>query len=211
RMARNVFLSNARTRLPFKGVAAFYRALLLGRQGRELNPLFYVSSSPWNLYDLLSEFFQLHDIPLGPMLFLRDWGLSREELLPLGHRDYKLRAIESILELAPGLPFILIGDSGQEDPEIYHAVVQKYPQRILAIYIRDVSRDLKRPEAIRALAKEVVAAGSRLILAEDTLPMAEHAAAQGWIDPQALPEIYEEKRKDEAATGPLERALGEVE
>ena len=211
RMARNVFLSNARTRLPFKGVAAFYRALLLGRQGRELNPLFYVSSSPWNLCDLLSEFFQLHDIPLGPMLFLRDWGLSREELLPLGHRDYKLRAIESILELAPGLPFILIGDSGQEDPEIYHAVVQKYPQRILAIYIRDVSRDLKRPEAIRALAKEVVAAGSRLILAEDTLPMAEHAAAQGWIDPQALPEIYEEKRKDEAATGPLERALGEVE
>jgi len=54
---RTVLLGNARTRLPFPGVAAFYRALHGGASGAEQNPVFYVSSSPWNLYDLLVDFF----------------------------------------------------------------------------------------------------------------------------------------------------------
>ncbi|MEM2126560.1 MAG: phosphatase domain-containing protein [Candidatus Methanosuratincola sp.] len=209
RMARTVFLGNARTRLPFKGVAAFYRALHKGKNGNELNPLFYVSSSPWNLYDLLSDFFQRQDIPLGPMLFLRDWGTSEEEIIPFRHRKYKLAAIRQIMALLPEMPFILIGDSGQEDPEIYRDVVHDNPNRILAIYIRNVSRGLKRQEAIRELAKEVVSAGSILILAEDTVPMAEHAALMGWISPAALPEIREEKEKDKAPPSPVEKLLGE--
>ena len=73
---RSVFLSNARTRLPFPGVAMLYRALQEGVDGRESNPVFYVSSSPWNLYDVLSEFLALREIPEGPIM-LRDWGLSR--------------------------------------------------------------------------------------------------------------------------------------
>jgi hypothetical protein len=175
------------------------------------NPLFYVSSSPWNLYSLLSEFFQLQDIPNGPVLFLRDWGISEEELLPTHHRSHKLKTIQNIMEVYPKLPFILIGDSGQEDPEIYAEVVQKHPQRIPAIYIRNVSHELKRPEAIRQLAKKVADTGSTLILADDTVPMAEHAAAQGWIDPASLAEIREEKRADEAPPSPVEKLLGEDE
>ena len=210
-MARTVFLGNARTRLPFKGVAAFYRALLKGKPGEEINPLFYVSSSPWNIYDLLTDFFHLQDIPLGPILFLRDWGLNEEELIPYKHRKYKMAAIRTILDFYRNLPFILIGDSGQEDPEIYAEVVREYPDRILAIYIRNVSRDLKRPEEIQALAEGVVAAGSALILSDDTVPMAEHAAAQGWISEAALPEILEEKQADEAPPGPIETLIGEEE
>jgi phosphatidate phosphatase APP1 len=210
-MARTVFLGNARTRLPFKGVAAFYRALLQGEPGNEINPLFYVSSSPWNIYDLLTDFFHLHRIPLGPILFLRDWGLNKEELFPYKHRKYKMAAIRTLLDFYRDLPFILIGDSGQEDPEIYAQVVREYPDRIRAIYIRNVSRDLKRPEEIRTLAEEVVAAGSALILADDTVPMAEHAADQCWISEEALPGIVEEKHADEAAPGPLETLLGEEE
>jgi phosphatidate phosphatase APP1 len=220
RMARTVFLGNARTRLPFKGVGAFYRALFKGTQGVDksgsgetfpFNPLFYVSSSPWNLYGLLSEFFHLQDIPIGPILFLRDWGISEEELLPTQHRSHKLKMIQNIMEVYPKLAFILIGDSGQEDPEIYAEVVEKHPQRILAIYIRNVSHELKRPEAIRELAKKLAEASSTLILADDTIPMAEHAAAQGWIDPASLPEIREEKKADEAPPGPVEKLLGEQE
>ena len=55
-MSRTTFLNNARTRLPFAGVAEFYRSLQLGRNGKRNNPFFYVSSSPWNLYDLLKDF-----------------------------------------------------------------------------------------------------------------------------------------------------------
>lgn len=208
RMARTVFLGNARTRLPFPGVAAFYRALHSG--SATVNPLFYVSSSPWNLYDLLLEFFALQNIPIAPT-FLRDWGISEREVLPTGHRDHKLALICQMLEVYSHLPFILIGDSGQEDPEIYHEVVHQYPERILAVYIRNVSRDLARPQAIQALAEEVLDAGSTLILANDTLIMAEHAAAQGWIDPAALASIQLEKEQDEAPPTPLEAMLGDEE
>lgn len=210
RMARTVFLGSARTRLPFKGVAAFYKALQAGTAGIAVNPLFYVSSSAWNLYDLLTEFFEIEGIPLGP-LHLRDWGVSEKEILPITHRQYKLDAIRQILDRYPALPFLLIGDSGQEDPEIYHEIVHEDPNRILAVYIRNVSPGLERPDAIRALAEEVIAAGSTLILADNTLVAAQHAAAQGWIAPETLPSIEAEKEADEAPPSPLERLLGEEE
>lgn len=209
KMARTVFLGNARTRLPFKGAAAFYRALFNGIPSARMNPLFYVSSSPWNLYDLLCDFFHLQDIPEGPVLFLRDWGLTETELLPIDNRDHKIGVCRNILDMYPSLSFILVGDSSQQDPEIYHELVSLYPERILAVYIRNVSTDLDRPKAIQKLAEEVLKAGSTLILADDTLPMAKHAIEQGWINPSAFPEIKAEKRADEAPPTPVEKILGD--
>ncbi|HEX2979929.1 MAG TPA: phosphatase domain-containing protein [Anaerolineaceae bacterium] len=211
RMARHVFMGNARTRLPFPGVAAFYRALYNGVSGNEMNPLFFVSSSPWNLYDLLVEFFHLQDIPSGPVLFLRDWGITEEEILPLHHRTYKAKMIRQMLDFYPNLPFILLGDSGQEDPEVYAEVAKEYADRILAAYIRNVSRDLDRPTAIRKLASEVVQARSTLILAENSLIMAKHAAQQRWISSETLPGIQVDRKKDEAPPTPVEKLLGEPE
>jgi phosphatidate phosphatase APP1 len=210
-LARNVFLRNAHTRLPFPGVAAFYRALFHGPQGDAMNPIFYVSNSPWNLYDLLSEFFQLHDIPIGPILFLRNYGISEESFMPFRHQAHKLGIIRQMLDFYPDLPFILIGDSGQKDPEIYAEVVDQYQQRIQAVYIRNVSLERARSEGIGELAARVAAAGSTLILADDSLAMAEHAAAQGWISPAALADIRAEKEKDEQPPGPVEKLLGAEE
>ena len=191
---RSVFLSNARTRLPFPGVAMLYRALQDGVGGRENNPVFYVSSSPWNLYDVLSEFLAVREIPEGPIM-LRDWGLSERELLPTSHGSHKLDAIESIVELYPTLPFLLIGDSGQEDPEIYREVVARYPSRILAIYIRNVTPAPARVERIRALAREVNEARSELLLAVDSGEVAAHALDRGWIDSAALARIMADVRR----------------
>jgi phosphatidate phosphatase APP1 len=209
KMAQHVFLGNAHTRLPFPGVAGLYRALFAGSSGNENNPLFYVSSSPWNLYDLLAQFFNLQDIPIGPVLFLRNWGINEEELLPIKHRAYKTGVIRQMLEFYPNLPFILIGDSGQEDPEIYADMVREYGDRIQAVYIRNVSRDVKRPDAIRALAEEVVEAGSVLVLADDSVAIARHAVEAGYISASMLPEIREEKAKDEEPPTPIEQLLGE--
>lgn len=147
---------------------------------------------------MLEQVLEIHGIPAGPLL-LRDWGIRREELLPLGHRAHKLAAIERILETYPALPFVLIGDSGQEDPEIYHEVVHRHPARILAAYIRNVTPVGKRGDAIRALEEEVVAAGSALVLADDTLAAARHAADHGWIAPASLVGIEKEARREEAA------------
>jgi phosphatidate phosphatase APP1 len=193
--ARSVLLGGAHTRPPFPGVAPFYRALEAGADGQAANPFFYVSSSPWNLFDVLQHLMELHRIPPGPLL-LRDWGLRREAL-PFGHRAHKLAAIRGVAELYPHLPLLLVGDSGQEDPEIYDEVVGLFPGRVRAIYIRNVSPDEGRVSAIRALAERVLAAGSTLVLAEDTVAAARHAAAQGWIAADRLPGIVAGKEADE--------------
>jgi phosphatidate phosphatase APP1 len=205
-MARTVFLRNAHTRLPFKGVAAFYDALHDEREGKGPNPIFYVSGSPWNLYDLLAEFMQLQSIPLGPIR-LRDFGLDLRSLLHAPTREYKLGCIRPILDLYPHLPFILIGDSGEQDPEIYREVVRLYPGRILAIYIRDVGNRPGRDAQVQALAEEIRQEGVPLLLVNDTVAAAVHAAESGWIDPARLPDVREEKVKDEVAPTPTEAVL----
>jgi phosphatidate phosphatase APP1 len=197
RAARLMLLENSRTRLPFPGVAAFYRALERGTSRSESNPIFYVSSSPWNLYDVIADFLDAQEIPVGPML-LRDWDIGRDMMRT---REYKLSQIREIMATYPGLPFILVGDSGQEDPEIYGELVIEFPGRIHAIYIRNVSPHPERSASIRALADRVTAAGSTLLLADDTLTAARHAAAHGWINEDALAEIGVEKRADEGKSG----------
>lgn len=198
RMVRTVLFSNARTRLPLPGVAAFYRALHAGPEGDSESPMFYVSNGPWNLYDLLEDFFALNEIPGGPVLLLRNWGVYRDEILPTRQREHKLGIARQILDLYADLPFILIGDSSEADPEIYSELVHQYADRILAVYIRNVSSDLERPAAIRALADQVVQAGSELVLADDSLAMGRHAAKRGWISEMALPEIRAEQTRGEA-------------
>jgi phosphatidate phosphatase APP1 len=194
-LLRSVFLANARTRLPFPGVAELYRALQSGAAGGENNPLFYVSSSPWNLYDVLSEFLALREIPEGPIM-LRDWGLSERELLPTSHGSHKLQAIRGIMDLYPTLPFLLIGDSGQEDPEIYREIVAHYPSRVVAIYIRNVTPGPERAARIGALAREVSEARSELLLAADSIEVAAHALDRGWIDSAALERVIADVRRE---------------
>ena len=184
-MLRRTFLQNARTRLPFAGVAEFYGGLHLGDDGADANPVFYVSSSPWNLYPVLTEFLEFQTIPLGPLM-LRDWGLSDRGVLPLGHGEHKLGAIRQILDTYPDLPFILVGDSGQEDPEIYRDVVHQYRGRILAVYIRNVTTDPARARAIGELADEVRSVGSELMLSDDTMAAAKHAAERGWVGARTI-------------------------
>ena len=197
RAARMVLLENARTRLPFPGVAAFYRALVQGRSGSAGNPIFYVSSSPWNLYDVIAEFLEAQQIPVGPLL-LRDWDLGPSLLR---NASYKSGVIREILATYPRTPFVLIGDSGQEDPEIYADVVATHPGRILAVYIRNVRQHPEYSAAIRELTEGVARAGSTLVLADDTLTVARHAAAHGWIKDEALRDIGVEKRADEGEGG----------
>lgn len=191
-MARNTFLQNSRTRLPFSGVAGFYRALQLGTN-KTYNPIYYVSSSPWNLYDLLLDFFTVREIPIGTM-FLRNFGFP--EVYDESHQTHKLRVIEQLLMTYPQLPFVLIGDSGQLDPEIYAQIAERYPQRIQVIYIRDVTPRSARDEQIQGLAQRLQALGVDLLLVRDTLAAAEDAVQRGLILPESMPDIREERATD---------------
>jgi len=207
RALQTLAFGNARTRLPFPGVAAFYEALRRGAHGTSDNPLFYVSSSPWNLYDVITEFLDIQRIPRGPVM-LRDVDLGLGALRSGHHHDHKGANIQRILHTYPDVPVILIGDSGQQDPEIYHRVVHDHPSRVRAIYIRNVTMNADRSAAIDALAREVLAAGSSLVLADDTLAAAKHAVDNGWISKDALPLVSGEKKADEGMTGTKTDAPG---
>ena len=183
KMAWIVLRNNAHTRLPFEGVSAFYEALRRGPRGEGYNPIFYVSSSPWNIYDLLEDFIEVHRVPAGP-LFLKDWSPTT-----LGkHHDHKLGIIRTLLGTYPDLPFVLIGDSGEEDPEIYHQAVVEHPGRIRAVYIRDVTSP-ERDEEVHAIAEKLRRQGVRMVLTEDTVKAAEHAAGLGLIPPEAVDKV----------------------
>ena len=192
--AKLTFLGNAYTRLPFAGIAAFYRALQSGPVTTLFNPIYFVSSSPWNLYDLLVDFFRIQGIPKGPLL-LRDFSLSTKLLASEGHHTHKLGMIRKILDVNPQLLFVLIGDSGQQDPEIYSQIVKENPGRIRAIYIRDVSED-QRDEAVRELIRTTEVHNVPMLLVSDTVAAAEHAASLGLIDPDTIPEIRADRRAD---------------
>jgi phosphatidate phosphatase APP1 len=183
RMLVKLALSSARTRKPFAGVAAFYRALHAG-----VNPFFYVSKSPWNLYVPLVEYLELQGLPAGPLL-LRDFGWRMK-------KDHKEAAIAAILETYPKLPFLLIGDSGEHDPEIYAGIVRRFPSRIRAVYIRAVHRSRGRTRAIETLAAEVAKTGCQLVLAPDTEIAAAHAAAESLIAVQELQRIRADRSAD---------------
>jgi phosphatidate phosphatase APP1 len=192
-MLWRLFAQGVRSRVAFPGVAALYRALHGGASGAELNPMLYVSRGPWSLYEVLDAFFHLHGIPVGPILFLREWGLSLRHPFPRRAPDHKLALIRAMLGLYRDLPFLLVGDSGQRDPEIYTQLVREYPGRVLAIYIRNVSRQPERLHAIDTLAQEAVASGSSLLLAADSFAMAAHAAERGFISATALAAVLAER------------------
>jgi phosphatidate phosphatase APP1 len=192
-MLWRLFVQGARSRVAFPGVAALYKALHAGVSGGERNPMLYVSRGPWSLYEVLDAFFHLHGIPVGPILFLREWGVSLRHPFPRRAQGHKLALIRHVVALYHDRPFLLIGDSGQRDPEIYAQVVREHPGRVLAVYIRNVSRSPERLRAIEALAREVVEAGSSLLLAADSFAMAAHAAERGLIAPEALAEVLAER------------------
>ncbi|WP_462252304.1 App1 family protein [Ferruginibacter sp.] len=201
-MGKTVLLGNARTRLPFAGVTEFYKALQLGRNGKRNNPFFYVSSSPWNLYDLLTDFMDFNEIPAGPVL-LRDFGLN-ESFIGGDYMNHKFKAIAQILDTYPHLNFVLAGDSGEQDPPIYYEVVKRYPGRIISIYIRDVAAGTKQQIA-KDIAGAIQKEGVEMILTENSVTAAEHAATAGLIFKELIPAIEQDKKEDEGV------AAGKVE
>ncbi len=129
------FLISISGRKPVNASGQFYR-----RWHRSVNPhrpIFYVSNSPWNLYDLLRDFLRFNGFPKGPIL-LRDVGLPYHvypDLFP-SHKEY---TISRILSLYPRMRFILVGDSGEKDAMIYLKMAQHFPRQIAAILIRKVN------------------------------------------------------------------------
>jgi len=108
----------------------------------------YVSASPWQLYEPLSAFLQTKGFPAGSF-HLKRFRLKDSTALDLfaSPEAFKLEHIEPILVAFPERRFVLVGDSGEKDPEIYGTLARKYSEQIVRIFIRDVS--VGEPDASR--------------------------------------------------------------
>jgi phosphatidate phosphatase APP1 len=135
------FTGSALTRTAHVDAKRLMEAMVDG--GR--NPVFYVSSSPWNIHAFLDALFRRHDLPMGPM-FLRDLGITREGV-GRSHRTHKGAALDAILAANPDLPAYLMGDSGQKDAIVYRDAVRRHPGRILGVALREPAPGVGRDDA----------------------------------------------------------------
>ena len=177
---RILLVRDALEQVAFPGVAEFYTLLTRGPDGATPLPVFYVSRSSWGLYDLFVDFMELHEIPRGPT-FLMDAAVIEQQSTALGHTNHKLDTIREILEWHPRMQLVLIGDSGQHDPEAYLEVAQKYEERIRAVYLRDVTDDEARDAEVKAIVARIAAMGIPATSCATTTEMARHAEGLGLI------------------------------
>jgi len=195
--AQLTFLHNARTRKALDGVARLYQALQTGADGSGTHPIFYVSSSPWNLYDLLDDFMELNAIPCGP-IFLRDIGTDAGKFIKTPGHGHKLERARTLIKRFPELRWVLVGDSGQADAELYSDAAREFGDRIVAIYIRDVDPGSASTldSRVDAHIERVAGTGVPMLRSRDSLAIAEHAAGLGLIAPDAVAAVAEDVRRD---------------
>ena len=205
--AKLTFLGNAHHRKPFLGVGELYESLVKGSDGNQQNPLYFVSSSMWNLYDLLIDFLEIRNLPKAPLL-LRDLGID-ENMFIKGDHSHKEEKIRKIMSYYPNLKFILIGDSGQHDAEIYYKMLQEVPDRIKAVYIRDVSGDVRDAEVDKIGEKAEKEFNIPFQLIADSAMVALHAVSQGFITKDSIEKVQQAKEEDKKAPLTLEEAVAE--
>lgn len=150
----NTFFIAPSKRKALEGSADFYQQLVKGNSKEIINPIFYVSHSPWNMYRYLDYFLTKNKFPKGALLLRTAKSIFRKKR---NEKTNKQKEIECILKAYPNLQFVLIGDAGEYDAEIYMDVVRLYPNSVKAIFLRSVNhqRKIKRIQSLIKEYKEV--------------------------------------------------------
>jgi phosphatidate phosphatase APP1 len=156
RLVREAAFKNAAQIEPVPGVAeAYQRASRAGAVA-----FFYVSGSPINFFPRIGAFLDQHAVPRGPLL-LKDFGRD-----PIFEQEgYKLNRIESLLETFPNMRVVLVGDSGERDPEIYRTVLKRHPARVAGIVVRRVPGDVSDESRFEGMATVEDYAGDPEVIA----------------------------------------------
>ncbi|MGK7392639.1 MAG: App1 family protein [Candidatus Cyclobacteriaceae bacterium M2_1C_046] len=194
---KTLAFNNARARIAFPGVAALYRGLIAKNGSKYKNPLWFISGSSWNIYDMLNRFCEEKNIPKAPFL-LRQLDIDAKKIIKKDAIPYKLGHLRPLMKFTDPLPFILIGDSGQKDPEIYKTIAEEFPGRVKAIYIRGLTPNIsdERDKEIKKMAKELKKKNIDMILADNSLEAAKHANKNNWISEESLREVQDEVKND---------------
>jgi phosphatidate phosphatase APP1 len=181
RRLKELFVRNAHTRRAFPDVGKHYSLLAEAHTTEETqNPFFYVSSSEWNLYDYLRDFFDHNKLPQGAFLLnqVKRWY----QLFKTGKTKHegKLMRIVRILDAFPKQRFILFGDNTQMDPSIYAAIADRHLKQVFAVYIRNVVP--RHESATQKILSRIESQGIHTCLFNDSAEAIEHSRKIGLID-----------------------------
>lgn len=136
-------LRNPQQRQAAPGMAAFLRKLTERNPQPAAAPVFYLSASPRQIQSSIQSFLDQNGYPRGVLLTKKVTDDKTSDPLTDQVR-YKTARIETLLRELPALRFVLIGDDGEKDPEIYHDIRNRFPDRVEAVYTRRVHPDPDR-------------------------------------------------------------------
>ncbi len=173
---KNTVFKRPEKRIPLEGAAEFLQLLHRGVSDIGANPIFYVSHSPWNLYRYLLYFLNMNHFPKGPILLRRFKSILQRRKST--EKPEKQKEILNIMATYPQMRFILMGDSGEHDADIYMEIAETFPDRVLAIYLRSV-RHRKRRLRVKGLLENYKT--TPVLLAEKSSELIADARKRGFI------------------------------
>jgi phosphatidate phosphatase APP1 len=132
--AWNTFVLDEHARAPVPGMPVLYDRLTRCHPGA---PIIYLSTGAWNVAPTLTRFMERNLYPRGPLL-LTDWGPTRDRWFRSG-REHKRSSLQRLSQEFPSLRWLLIGDDGQHDEELYGEFAKAHPENVAAIAIRQLS------------------------------------------------------------------------
>ncbi|WP_343048115.1 App1 family protein [Cellulomonas humilata] len=132
--AWNVFMRHENAREAVPGMARLYAEL---QSGHGETPVVYLSTGAWNAAPTLARFLRRHRYPAGPLL-LTDWGPTNSGWFRSGPA-HKVAQLRRLFDELPDVQWVLVGDDGQRDPQIYAGAAQHFPERVRAILIRQLT------------------------------------------------------------------------
>ena len=165
KLLRNTFMHEFK---PVPGMADTYR-----RWAAAGAAFHYVSASPWQLYDPLDAFFKAATFPPGS-LHLKQFRWKDTSFFSLFQDPvaYKKPILAGLLTRYPNRRFVLVGDSGEKDPEVYGILYREFPTQVAAIHIRDVTGEARDDPRYVAAFAEVPGERWSLFTDPGTLPSA---------------------------------------
>ena len=132
--AWNTFVRQETARSEVPGMPELYTEFLTANPGAFV---VYLSTGAWNAAPFLRRFLRTHDFPTGPLL-LTDWGPTNTGWFRSG-RVHKIGTLRRLHQELPHLRWLLVGDDGQHDPEIYSTFSRESPEAVRAVLLRELS------------------------------------------------------------------------
>lgn len=189
---RQTLLGSAATRRAIPGMPALYRGLAAGFGGKPEPAFYYLSTGPWNLYDVLTEFFELRGFPKG-VLHLTDWGPQERYVMRSG-KEHKRLWLSRLFAAYPSTKFVLVGDSGQNDPYVYVEAAREHPKQVKAIVIIDVGEHMpERSDELREWQKELAEEGIPFYFVTDAVEAARLLAKHRMVKKSVIAEVEDER------------------